>query len=67
MVADELKADYKWAVEKVQAYEYRKTFGLSAKEFYEEPLDDYMTNMAIMGAINQIEKERERKMRRKHK
>ena len=67
LTADELNDDYKWAVEKVKAYEYRKTFGLSAEEYYNEPLEDFMANSAVMNAINQIENERARKARRQAK
>jgi hypothetical protein len=55
-----------WAVDKVNGFHYRKTLGLSYKEFLEEPLEEMQVNSEIMGIQNRIENARQRMAERGH-
>lgn len=45
-----------WAFSKVAEYNYRKLFGLSKKEFNEEPVSDFIANAKIAQIYAQREK-----------
>lgn len=48
--------DLAWAIEKLNDFAYRKTFGLSEKEFLEETADSFLVNSEILGIIADIER-----------
>ncbi len=39
----------------LQEFEYRRTFGLTYKEYLEEPLENFIVNIEIMSIKNDIE------------
>lgn len=59
--------NYAWAITKIQQRRYRKEFGLSFKEFREEPLNEYLVNLEIMNIENQIDDIRAKQAERKAK
>lgn len=50
-----------WALEKIQDFKYRKTFGMTEKELAEESLDTFIINSIIISEIDTIRSEQERK------
>lgn len=52
------------ACEEMVEYEYRAQFGLSYEEFVNEPLEAYMTNLAIMIAKEKRSQREQRAMER---
>jgi hypothetical protein len=57
---DQLGPDFRWALDRVREFEYRREFGLTHEEFLREPLDVLVANMTIMSERNKIEKAQQR-------
>jgi len=51
----------------INDYSYRKEFGLSQRDFEEEPLDVYYANNEIMSVISDIKRTETKRMEKKAK
>ncbi len=61
------KGDIKDALEALNDYAYRKEFGLSYKEFFDEPLEVYNINQEILSSISEIQRQKEKQLERDQK
>lgn len=48
------------ALAKINEYAYRKEFGLSKKQYLEEPMEDVVVNQEIMEILGEIAKAKQR-------
>ncbi len=55
------------ALEYLSRYNYRKEFGLSYREFIEEPLDEFFINNEIMSVISDLQAREKKKLERSSK
>lgn len=64
----DLSEEHRWAIDAVKVFEYRKTFGLSSREFYEEELaEQYFVNSLIMNEMARIKEADAKRAKRKAK